>query len=162
LLTEWTDGLDRYYVPGKEIATFRGLDELADKICHYLAYPSERDAIAWAGYERTRAQHTYDQRLAEVLDFALRQREEYFARTGVSPSGRIDWARFEAAAQHHRLDRRLLLLKRALVAACSVAWGPVRGPRAARRLVFELSWRLAGAHTYSAAGWPGRMFYEAS
>jgi hypothetical protein len=28
--------------------------------------------------------------------------------------------------------------------------------------VFELSWRLVGARTYSADGWPGRMFYKES
>lgn len=162
LLTEWADNLDRYYIPGREIEVFHNLDELADKIRYYLAHPAERDAIAQAGYERTCAEHTYDRRLAEVLDFALCQRVEYFARRGVLPTGRIDWDKFEQAAQHHRMDGKLLLLKRALVTACSIMWGPVRGPRAARRLVFELSWRLVGARTYSAAGWPGRMFYLVS
>jgi hypothetical protein len=33
---------------------------------------------------------------------------------------------------------------------------------AARRFVFELSWRFAGARTYSASGWAGRMFYRES
>ena len=162
LLTEWADCVDHYYTPGRDIVIFHSMDELVCKIRHYLAHPAERDAIAQAGYKRTCAEHTYDQRLAEVLEFALCQHEEYFARRDVSPTGQIDWARFEEATQHHMMDRKLLLLKRALVAACSVVWGPVRGPRAARRLVLELSWRLAGARTYSAAGLPGRMFYEVS
>jgi len=162
LLTEWADNLERYYMPGREIEVFHNQGELADKIRYYLAHPADRDAIAWAGYERTRAEHTYDQRLPEVLEFALCQRERYFECRGVSPTGRIDWDRFEQAAQRHRMDRKLALLRRVLVAACSVLWGPMRGPRAARRLVFELSWRLAGVHTYSAAGWPGRMFYSVS
>lgn len=162
LLTEWADGLERYYTPGREIAVFHNLDEAATKIRYYLAHPTERDPIAWAGYERTRTEHTYDQRLTEVLDFVLRQCERYFSRRGVSPTYLIDWARFEEAARRHKMDQKLLHFKRAIVAACSVLWGPVRGPRAARRLVFELSWRLAGSHTYSAAGLPGRMFYEVS
>ena len=162
LLTQWADGLDRYYIPEREIATFHSLDELDDKIRHYLAHPAERDAIALAGYERTCREHIYDLRLAEVLDFALRQRDEYFVRQGVSPTGQIDWATFEKAAQRHEMDRSLRLMKRALIAACSAVWGPERGPRAARRLVFELSWRLGGSCTYSAAGWPGRMFYNVS
>lgn len=37
LLTEWAEGLDRYYTPGWEIAVFRDLDELEDKIHYYLA-----------------------------------------------------------------------------------------------------------------------------
>jgi spore maturation protein CgeB len=162
LLTEWANGLECYYTPGHEIGVFHNLEELADKIRHYLAYPAERDAIAWAGYRRTCAEHTYDKRLTEVLDFGLRQRETHFLRRGVLAAGRIDWNRFEESAERHRISRKLQVLRHLLVATCSVAWGPVRGPRAARRLVFELSWRLASANTYSAAGWPGRMFYRES
>ncbi len=162
LLTEWADNLERYYTPEREIEVFHNLSELTDKIRYYLAHPVERDAIAWAGYERTCAEHTYDQRLREVLEFALYQRERYFECQGVSLTGRIDWDRFEQAAQRHRMGRNLALLRGALIAVCSAIWGPIRGPRAARRLVFELSWRLAGAYTYSAAGWPGRMFYLVS
>lgn len=162
LLTEWVDGLDRYYAPQKDIAVFNNLNELVDTIRYYLAHTVERDAIARAGYERTCKEHTYDQRLAEVLDFALGRRVEYFTRTGLTRIGQIDWGKFEQAAKRHRMDRKLLILRRALAKVCSMIWGPVRGPRAARRLVFELSWRLARAHTYSAAGWPGRMFYDIS
>jgi spore maturation protein CgeB len=49
-----------------------------------------------------------------------------------------------------------------LSAMCTVLWGRARGPRAARRLVFEASWRVAGRRTYSAAGIPGRFFYRSS
>lgn len=162
LLTEWADGLDQYYTPGKEIVVFSNSDELADIICYYLVHKDERDAIAQAGYDRTCAEHTYDRRLAEVLNFTLYKREEYFVRRGLSPTGQIDWLRFHEAAKQYRIDKKLLYLKRALVAACSAIWGQSRGPRAARRMVFELSWRLAGSRTYSAAGWPGRMFSQAS
>ena len=162
LLTEWADGLDRYYTPGREIDVFHNPDELAAKIQYYLAHPAERDIIAQAGYKRTSTEHTYDRRLTDVLDFALRRRDDYVASRGIPPTGVIDWPRFEAVARRHCLNGALSLVKRGLVAFCSTIWGPVRGPRAARRLVFELSWRLAGAHTYSAAGLPGRMFYHAS
>jgi spore maturation protein CgeB len=162
LITEWANGLEQYYIPDQEIVCYKGLDDLAGKINYYLARPAERDGIAWAGYERTRCDHTYDRRLAEVLNFALRQRDQYFARQGLTASGKVDWARFNAVAQQHVLDRCLALLRRSLVAVCSRIWGPVRGPRAARRLSFELSWRLAGAHTYSAVSWPARMFYYES
>jgi spore maturation protein CgeB len=86
----------------------------------------------------------------------------YLERGDVSPTDRIDWEGFGAVARLHTIDWRLLLLKRALTATCSLVWGQTRGARAARRLVFELSWRLAGSCTYSAAGWPGRLFYEVS
>lgn len=162
LVTEWAEGLEDCYEPGREIVVFRGLGDLAEKIRFYLAHPADRDAIAWGGYKRTCEDHTYDRRLAEVLDFALRERDKYFERRGLSPTGRIDWHTFREVAKRHKVDWKLQFLKRILVAACSLLWGPMRGPRAARRLVFELSWRLAGARTYSAAGWPGRMFYSAS
>jgi spore maturation protein CgeB len=162
LLTDWANGLDHCYIPGKEIAVFRTFDELVDKIRYYLSHPGERDAIAWAGYERTLAEHTYDKRLAEVLEFALRQREDYFANQGTSHVDKMDWTRFENAVQQHRLDWKLRLLKRILVASCSAVWGRVRGPRAARRLLFALSWRISGHATYSARGLPGRLFYEVS
>jgi hypothetical protein len=35
---------------------------------------------------------------------------------------------------------------------------PARGPKAARRMLYETNWRLVGAVTYSATGWPGRVF----
>ena len=160
LLTEWTDGLDCYYTPEKEIVVFQNLEELANKILYYLKHPGERDLIAWAGYNRTQKDHCYEQRLAGILDFALHQREVYFKSRAMQHANLIDWAKFDKAAQCHNVNRKLLTLRRLLIAACSRFLGPVRGPRAARRLVFELSWRLTGAHTYSAAGWPGRLFYR--
>jgi spore maturation protein CgeB len=162
LLTQWADGLDRYYTPGREVAVFREMDELADAIRYYLAHPAERDALARAGFRRTCEEHTYDRRLPEVLDFAVRHCEEHAARTSASCRGRLDWDRFRSGVSRHRMDWKLRCLRRVLTSACGLVWGPVRGPRAARRLVFELSWRLAGARTYAAGGVPGRMFYAES
>jgi spore maturation protein CgeB len=56
----------------------------------------------------------------------------------------------------------LKLLRALLVVTASLALGRRRGPRAARRLLFELSWRFAGSKTYGAAGLPGRLFYRES
>jgi spore maturation protein CgeB len=56
----------------------------------------------------------------------------------------------------------LRLLRAILVSTFSLAFGRRRGARAARRFLFELSWRIAGARTYSASGWPGRIFYRES
>ena len=163
LLTEWADNLDRYYTPGQEIAVFHNVTELAQKIRYYLANPTERDQVAWAGYHRTCREHTYDQRLAQVLEFALLQREISLAHSSIPLPDGIDWDKFEQVAQrHHQKDRKLTLLKQVLVSICSLIWGPERGRRAARRLLFEASWRLFGVRTYSAAGWPGRMFYRES
>ena len=69
---------------------------------------------------------------------------------------------FEDLVARHRLSSGLRVLRRGLVWLGVVLWGRQRGPRAARRLLFELSWRVARRHTYTAAGWPGRLFYHES
>ena len=162
LLTQWVDGLDRWYIPGQEICVFHGPDDLAERIRYYLAHPAMRDAIAWAGFERTRVEHTYDHRLPHVLEFALKCRDAYLAQANAEKRDWSDALQFETIAKQHRVNILLAILRRATVQACSHIWGPQRGPRAARRLFFELSWRLVGARTYTSAGWPGRMFYEVS
>ncbi|HEU0187358.1 MAG TPA: hypothetical protein VFR06_05635, partial [Gallionellaceae bacterium] len=64
--------------------------------------------------------------------------------------------------KQHATGRMLRVLKQVLQLPCVLIWGKVRGPRAARRILFELSWRLVGRHTYSVSGWPGRLFYRES
>ncbi len=162
LLSEATDGLERYFEPGREVETFRSPDEAAEKVRLYLAAPDRRDDVARAGHERVRREHTYEPRLAEVLEFALLQRGRARSHGPHPSSGGIDWARFERAVAAHKTGPGLVAAGRVLRVACSALWGRTRGPRAARRLVYELSWRLAGASTYSAAGLPGRLFYRES
>jgi len=52
-----------------ELATFGSMDELQDKIAHYLAHPEERAAIAARGQERVLREHTYCARMRTLLDF---------------------------------------------------------------------------------------------
>jgi len=153
LLTEDAPGLDRWYRPGEEVAVFRNSSELVSQIRFFLDHPTERDAVARAGHERTRREHTYEHRLNEVLRFARR------AAGNRPPHPRPGEIQLTAALRRHRLTPALRMLRRALIGAGIAAFGPERGPRAARRLVFEISWRMAGAHTFSAGGWPGRMFW---
>lgn len=152
LLTEDAPGLDRWYRPGQEVAVFRNSTELANQIRHYLSHPDDRDAVARAGHDRTRREHTYEHRLEAVLRFARRAAG---ARSDHSAPGEIQ---LTAARRRHRLTPALRALRALLIGAGTMAFGPERGPRAARRLVFELSWRLVGRRTFSAGGWPGRMF----
>lgn len=160
LLTEWAEGLERFYRPGLEVAVFRTPDEMINQVLHYLRNPSERDAVAQSGYARTLAEHTYEHRLSKVLDFTLSQRDLYSKRCSHKPSGTIDWERFAQIEARHRMDTTLWAFKRMLTHFCSLGWSTTRGPRAARRVMYELNWRFAGRQVYSSAGWPGRMFYE--
>jgi len=149
LLTERVAGLERFYVPEQEVASFDSDSDLQQQIRHFLAHPAERDRIAWAGYRRTAAEHTYEHRLQAVLDFALAAQR--MAHRPAAPD-------FSRALAQHRTGPALRLLRALLTKVATLAVGPARGVRAARRLVFELSWRLAGRRTFTAAGWPGRMF----
>lgn len=149
LLTEQVDGIERFYAPGQEIATFTSTAELLQRIAHYQANPQERDRIALAGYWRTVREHTYESRLDVILEFACAA-----ARKAVPPAA----PDFAQVVRRHRLTPGLSLLRSVLVMLASAMFGPRRGVRAARRLVFELSWRMAGQQTFTAAGWPGRMF----
>ena len=66
--------------------------------------------------------------------------------------------RFEDALSRYALTTVVRRIRDFLNYAGVKLYGPKRGPRAARRLVYELSWRLVGRHTFTAEGWPGRMF----
>lgn len=164
LLTQPADGLDRYFTPEEEVVTFGDLEELARRIRHYMAHPEERDQIARAGHIRTRAEHTYEIRFAQLLDAAkaLQGRRSLAGSAASADVSEDGLEAFRKTALRHRLHGGLRLFRRVLTAPCVRIWGQQRGPRAARRILFELSWRLRGKTTYSAAGWPGRIFYRES
>jgi spore maturation protein CgeB len=155
LLTEQAPHLDKYFRVGEEILTFEGCDELVSTVKSLLAHPERRDTIARRGFERVSREHTYDRRFQELLG-------ELVKRVAQRPRNPIAWLEFEAVARRHRFGPFLALLRSLIVACASMLWGNQRGPRAARRLMFELSWRFFGSYTYTAAGWPGRMFYRES
>jgi spore maturation protein CgeB len=157
LLTQPADGLERFYRDRAEIATFHAADDLAATIRHYLARPDERDRIAIAGYERTAREHTYTRRFADLL----LQGSKLTQNRGAMRNAGARAALAELTLQH-RPGIGLRILREALVLPLSLIFGSRRGGRAARRLLFELSWRSVGATTYSAAGWPGRIFYRES
>lgn len=152
LATESAPSLERYYRPGEEVVVFEGASDIVSKVRHYLEAPQERDRIAEAGYRRTASEHTYEHRFAELLE-------------RLKPTRRASVPDFDAFGEiesKHRAPLGLRALRAALVAPCALVYGRRRGPRAARRLLYELSWRIAGATTYTALGWPGRLFFRES
>ena len=120
-----------------------------------MADSDRRNTIARRGFERVSRDHTYDRRFHELLGGLSQQ-------VAQRPHQAIDWPEFETVARRHRFGPSLKLLRAAIVVCASLLWRKQRGARAARRIVFELSWRLVGLRTYTAAGWPGRMFYKES
>ncbi len=154
LLTEAAPGLDAFYISGKEIEIFHNTKDLIEKIKYYLTNPEKRDSIAWAGNERTRQEHTYEMRMRKVLDFAISAKDSWLSsKDNLIPE-------FEQAVHAHRNTFFLKALRIILLFPSIILWGKNRGPRAARRLTFELSWRFYGKRTFSASGLPGRMFPE--
>lgn len=157
LMTESAEYLDRYYRIGDEISVFDGIDDLAVKIGDQLRHPDQRDRIAMAGYLRTKSEHTYEARFSDILEKASRIKADLDG-TGY----RIDFDRFERIACQHRAGPLLRIISLLLLLPCVMIWGRKRGPRAARRFLFEASWRIVGKKTYSVSGWPGRLFYRES
>jgi spore maturation protein CgeB len=157
LMTESAENLDRFYRAGEEIVVYEGISDLADRIAYFLGHQEERDRIAMAGHVRTTLEHTYDARFRQLLDIAFRIRA---ARGTVRCA--IDLGKFESIRKRYETGMLLRLVRFVLLALCTAVWGRGRGPRAARRFLFEISWRVVGKETYSVSGWPGRLFYRES
>lgn len=160
LLTEHAAGLEHYYLPDKEIVTFSSTYELIEKVKYYLHHPQERDIIAKAGHTRTCMEHTYDLRMQELINFAIKAKNQ---TVNISPNNGTDHEKlFEEACRKYKQGGPKKVISKILCFFAVLIWGKQRGPRAARRLIYEISWRIVGEKTYSAAGWPGRYFYKHS
>ncbi|NKE70976.1 CgeB family protein [Candidatus Manganitrophus noduliformans] len=66
-MCEAMDGIESVLTPGKEIVTFKGEEEMIDKIRYYLPRESEREQIARAGQGRVQREHTYQRRLEQMF-----------------------------------------------------------------------------------------------
>ena len=154
LLTEHAPHLGRYFHLGREIACFQGDADLSNTVRGLLRDAAARDAMAIAGHLRVVREHTYERRLAELLATV--------AASAPRAAAPLDWDAFRGLCERHKNGPALRALGTVLRAVCGLAWGRERGPRAARRILFEASWRLLGRHTYTSAGFPGRLFYRES
>ncbi|MBJ6363049.1 glycosyltransferase [Paenibacillus sp. GCM10012307] len=72
LFTHYFDEMSRYFVYDKEIVGYRDEDDLIEKLRYYISHPAEADKVARAGQQRTRLEHTWEHRFADLfgkLDF---------------------------------------------------------------------------------------------
>lgn len=67
LLTDWKEDLHTFFMPEKEVATYRTPEECAIRIEYFLTHEEERRSIASAGQARTLSEHTYTQRVQQLL-----------------------------------------------------------------------------------------------
>lgn len=64
--------LERHFATGREIVSFRSLEELREQAQWLLGAPEDRHQIAARARERALAEHTWSHRLEELLTVALR------------------------------------------------------------------------------------------
>lgn len=150
LLTEVARDLEKYYVQNKEIGVFSDFESLVEKIVYYLAKPKERDLIAQAGFLRTCSEHTYERRLLEIVNSVT------LASNPISEH--VPLVNFDAVMARHTVSPILKILRDFLRFLGILVFGKNRGARAVRRIIYEISWRIAGRQTFTASGLPGRLF----
>lgn len=61
--------LEQFFRIDKEIVIFKSPDEALEKTRFYLAHDNARNKIAYAGWTRTKQNHTYNHRLQKILSF---------------------------------------------------------------------------------------------
>jgi hypothetical protein len=66
-LTEYHAELENVYDLGKEIAVYRGFDDLVGKIHWLLEHPEEADIIRAAGHRRALAEHSWEKRFEKIF-----------------------------------------------------------------------------------------------
>ena len=86
--------------PGEEVATFRSIDELTQKIHHYLAHGEEARAIAGRGRERVLKEHTLQQRMREMLIHVFTDRmDDLRERVGKRERDTVDYCIEQVGAE---------------------------------------------------------------
>jgi len=68
LVTDLKKNLHEMFEPGKEVVVYHSPEECADMIEYYLQHDEERETIALAGQRRTLTDHTYSNRMQELVD----------------------------------------------------------------------------------------------
>jgi spore maturation protein CgeB len=72
LLTDYKQNLADMFEPGREVIAYRDAHECAELADYYLKHDNEREAIAHAGQQRTLLEHTFYQRMQELVDIVRR------------------------------------------------------------------------------------------
>ncbi len=67
VLTDWREQMDDLFEPHKEIAFYTEPEEIPELIQYYLKNPQKRAHIASAARKRVLAEHTWEHRLAKLL-----------------------------------------------------------------------------------------------
>ncbi len=71
VLTNYQEDMLDFFVPGEDFVYYESRQDLMDKIDYYLAHEDERLRIAENGHRKVAADHTYEQRLAEIINVVM-------------------------------------------------------------------------------------------
>ena len=72
LLTDRKDNLHELFELGREVVAYSSKEEAGELVRHYLDHPDEAAQIAQAGQARTLREHTYAQRMQELVPILKR------------------------------------------------------------------------------------------
>ena len=72
LITDKKDNLNDLFEIDKEVVVYSSKEEAAELIHYYLEHPKEAEKIAKAGQARTLREHTYAQRMQELVPILKR------------------------------------------------------------------------------------------
>ena len=67
LVTESATNLSDFFESGREVVAYDGVDDLVEKIRHFLKHDEERRRVAAAGQRRTLTEHTYGHRIRQLV-----------------------------------------------------------------------------------------------
>jgi spore maturation protein CgeB len=67
LLTDQKDNLGELFEVGREVVSYKSSDEAIDRLKYYTEHADEAAAIAKAGQQRTLREHTYAERMKELV-----------------------------------------------------------------------------------------------
>jgi spore maturation protein CgeB len=72
LLTDRKDNLHELFEIDREVVAYSSKEEAAELVRHYLDHPDEAVRVAKAGQARTLRDHTYAQRMQELVPILKR------------------------------------------------------------------------------------------
>ncbi|MES2838626.1 MAG: glycosyltransferase [Bacteroidota bacterium] len=73
LVTDWKENITDLFEPGKEIVTYKTIDECIDKVKWLINNPEERKKIALAGQQRTLKDHTIGDRVKRLNEILIKE-----------------------------------------------------------------------------------------
>ncbi len=71
LLSNYQGEIPEYFEIGKDLDCYESIEECHEKISYYLSHDDQRLEIAENGYQKVKAMHTYQIRIARILKIVL-------------------------------------------------------------------------------------------